>query len=568
VQPQPVPTATLTGTITTGTGSAKAGVSGVSVIAAGKSTQTDAQGRYSLAIENPDKFTVVLARKDGYLSMSKQAPVHAEVTTTQDITLYAENARTTFAATAGKTLEIDGARIDIPANAIKDANGAAYNGTVTISASYRNPTTAEGVDAFPQPYAGLDGSNTGILQTVGVIEVRLLDANGQPLQLRSPATLTYPGVSAVDNGAASIPLWWYDDTRAIWVREGQANRLTDGRYQGQVTHFTQWNLDAFWSGAGTATITACIKFQNGATQRNGIQMTLYGPGVSHPFFSGPLAAGNLEIINAPANVALKLIVQDAGDGKTTEVAIPAVPPGGNKKLDCLTLVGTDGYGPPQPLPQPPPVPPDVPWFPFTGMYIVPFHGTALDPITMLPLDPSTRVLDHGWLQILVTPDGNVNGTGITQRPGGEHPGDYWSWNLNVAGFVDSSGYVQMWASPQSRANSGPTPPNPPSLPPYGAITFMGNFFGPGMPPRGTWVYEGYMDSGVSYSGQRTSEWTWTYPGVGAGSSWAMEAMFSDCMGNCAPPPLVKEGDFACYSIPGRNFLTGRIVDPCKPDQTM
>jgi hypothetical protein len=475
-------------------------VAGVTVSAAGQSTVTDAQGRYQLTLPNPGNSAVVLARKDGYLSMSKQTPVHADATTTQDITLYAEDVRTAFEATQGKIAILSGgAVIDIPPNAVKDASGNPYNGPVTLSASYSNPTTPAGVDAFAQPYAGLSGGENVTLQTVGVIEARLLDPSGQPLQLRAPATLTYPGVSAIDKGAASIPLWWYDDARAIWVEEGAANRLADGSYQGQVTHFSMWNLDVPWA-VDNNSITYCIQFQNGAAARWGITMTVEGPGLLHRVADGAQvhSAGQFEIRGVPVNTDMVLVIRDAGSGLTTFVPISPVPPGGNVSLPCQTLVGTADYAPVLPEVRPPPpteaVPEDTPAAVFAGKYyIAGFNGTAVP--------PSTMIYDYGQIQFFVEQDGSIGNGGFTEG-GYVTTGDLTpnaiddgggglidltpKWGLTLSGQVAAGGYVTIQATP---APLFPVPSGFSPLP-YAAMTFTGRFplVIPNSGPSGTWTY--------------------------------------------------------------------------------
>ena len=479
--------ATLTGVITTG--STPTPVAGATVSAAGQSTVTNATGSYTLAISNPGDSAVLLVRKNGYMSMSKQAPVHADITTMRNITLYPEDTRTTFDAAQGKIVVVNGAVIDIPANAIQDASGAPYTGTVTIAASYTNPTTTQGVDAFPQPYQGIDGSTTGNLQTLGVIEAQLSDTNGQPLQLRAPATLTYPGVSAIDQGAASIPLWYYDDTRAIWVHEGQAQRLVDGSYQGQVSHFTQWNLDFFASdGQQAGTVKVCIQFQNGATERSGIEIIITGPGVAHPFISGTVDAGDLEFYKTPINTAMTLTIMDAGNGKTTYVPVPPVPSGGTVSLPCQTLVGTDDYVSPGPVPDPSPVPADAPASVFAGTYgNIGFSATDIN--------PSTVILDSGFFSMTVQADGSVTGMGSTTRQAS-------SWNLNFSGQVAAGGYVTLLATPVPGS----------SAPPYTSISFTGQFplTVPNSGPSGTWSYNGFT----------------------AGAGWTATTQFSPASPDC------------------------------------
>jgi hypothetical protein len=403
-------TAVLSGRVTTAA-DGKA-VQDATVKAGGQTATTNADGRYSFEFEDPKtSSTVVVVEKQGFLMMAKEAPLAAGQTNTRDVKLQAVDVEElTFASTGGVTAALPGgAEISIPPNAIKDpATGAAYTGPVKLVASYRNPTTEDGVDAFPQPYAGIaTGGESVSLQTVGVIEATLSAPDGKPLQLGSPATLVYPGVDSVGKDD-EIPLWWYDTGRGIWVEEGVATRSEDqdGRsyYSGQVSHFTAWNLDVKWGGSYTGTtINYCVNFAGGEDGRYGIQITLNGPGYSTSVYVNPLFKGNHSLINVPANTALTLSFHDEADDSTQSLPIPATAPGGTATVPCVTLKGTATYVPPPPPPPPEPADPDAPVSDFTGPLVLDtnvFWGSS---------DPSG---ERGYFfpNLVVEDSGNITGS--------------------------------------------------------------------------------------------------------------------------------------------------------------
>src|SRR5690606_555839 len=41
---------------------------------------------------------------------------------------------------------------------------------------------------------------------------------------------------------ATIPLWYFDETKGMWIEEGSAT-LQGNTYTGTVTHFSFWNWD-------------------------------------------------------------------------------------------------------------------------------------------------------------------------------------------------------------------------------------------------------------------------------------------------------------------------------------
>lgn len=209
---------------------------------------TSSTGAYTATLTDPKSKTVVLVKKSGYLTTAREVMVRSDQSYKLDVTLTSDQVTTAFAANAGiNELAVSGAKVSIPANAIVNADGSSYTGTVNIAANYYSPDSLQGARAFAQPFAGQDedGSDRTNLITVGVIDVKLTDpATGVELDLKEDtiATLVYPEVST-DQNLPTIPLWYYDEEKTIWVKDGVATRQTNGSYKGLVSHFTLWNLD-------------------------------------------------------------------------------------------------------------------------------------------------------------------------------------------------------------------------------------------------------------------------------------------------------------------------------------
>jgi hypothetical protein len=216
-------------------------IAGASVNLAGTNAVTGSDGRFEISLPSSGTSTLVLVRKAGYSTTAKAVPIRQGITTQINLKLLADQIAASFPAANGITVTPNGATVTIPANGIQTAGGASYTGTVHLAASYRSATTLEGLQSFAEPYASADNS---LLQSVGVAEVKLTDGAGNPLQLKtgSIATLAFPA-NSVSGGTATIPMWYYDETRLTWVREGEASKQADGSYQGQVSHFTLWNVD-------------------------------------------------------------------------------------------------------------------------------------------------------------------------------------------------------------------------------------------------------------------------------------------------------------------------------------
>jgi hypothetical protein len=75
-----------------------------------------------------------------------------------------------------------------------------------------------------------------------MVLVEMSDASGGKLQIASGKTVTIniPIPSAMQlNVPASIPLWYFDDTKGIWKQEGSATKQGNN-YVGTVAHFSFW----------------------------------------------------------------------------------------------------------------------------------------------------------------------------------------------------------------------------------------------------------------------------------------------------------------------------------------
>lgn len=430
---------------------------------------TDAQGRYRVEIDAPGTSTVVLVKSPGHLTTAKQAALVPGQSTAQDIQLQEVDVQHDFLAADGVIAIVNGAVIDIPKNAIKDESGAAYNGPVRLVASYRDPTTVAGVDAFPQPYQGESAGEVVTLQTVGVIEATLATPAGQPLQLRLPATLVYPGVSTIDKAAANIPLWHYDEARTIWIHEGEATRQSDGSYVGTVSHFSVWNLDRKWGGVTTGIqVNFCVNFQGNAGSRSGIFVYLDGPGFSLPWFETSLTSGAHRFLNVPAYTPLRLRFMDQGNGTVQTMNIAETPPGQTIDLQpCASLVGTSDYVPPPPPISPLPVPADTPVYALAG---------SLSSADVRWDSASGTGAEAGVIDTLTTDSsGAITGRGSFDATA--EPMESLSGKMAVGGYFSMTG---------NRRADGRAPPN-------GPILFSGRVYVDPIDPtwrtvQGVWSY--------------------------------------------------------------------------------
>ena len=307
-------------------------ITGATVSSAGVSSQSTADGSYELRPSSSLTSAVLLVKKQGFATAAKEVPVVSGSAITVNLNLLADQLNSTFNASAGLNVAVAGANIQIPANGLQTAAGAAYTGTVSIGASYYSPDTLQGVQAFAQPYSGQDAGQAALLLTVGFIEVKLTDASGAGLQLKStaPATLTFPA-SSVSAGTASVPLWYYDEAAATWMREGQATKQANGSYQGTVKHFTIWNADVSIPTANQGTLKGCFVDSNGQAVKT-ILATVRTTGWSR---LGSASDGKFQTA-VPAGLALE-VVSPFATPAFSPVAVPALASGEERQLPCIVI---------------------------------------------------------------------------------------------------------------------------------------------------------------------------------------------------------------------------------------
>ncbi len=171
--------------------------------------------------------------------------------------------------TTGDVITLEGGlEVDFPANAFV-ANGGDYNGLVTVHAYHVDPSEEGYLDRSPGDLSGTDETGANyLLESFGMLAVEMETPDGQYVQLREgvTATITVPvDNSLLGDAPPVIPLWHFDDIQHKWVKEGQAE-LINGKYIGQVSHFSWWNCDDFIDAA-----SLCIQIFDGR-----FQGSLYG----------------------------------------------------------------------------------------------------------------------------------------------------------------------------------------------------------------------------------------------------------------------------------------------------
>jgi len=240
--------------------SAGAPLAGVSVTNAadGSAATTGADGRATIGADRAVPATLRFA-KPGFADQIKAFTLpEAAESGYLEVTMTPREPAATLAdaAAGGSVTGKDGASATFEAGSLVNAGGTPVSGPVEVAITPID--IGANVRAFPGRFEGVRSSGQqGLILSHGTAEFVLSQA-GAAVQLAPgrKATIQIPIYAALNRDGSSIkigdtfPLWSLDERSGGWVEEGSgsvvaANTPSGFALQGEVTHFSWWNHDAF-----------------------------------------------------------------------------------------------------------------------------------------------------------------------------------------------------------------------------------------------------------------------------------------------------------------------------------
>ncbi|MFN0201393.1 MAG: astroprincin family protein [Bacteroidia bacterium] len=212
----------------------------------GSVTKADVNGNfffYDVTLKAPYSYVKVSNDRD-FFSASRTFWVQENSVNYVKIKLLPKAIQGYISATEGGTVEIEGASVSLPPNGVMYDNGSPYSGEIMVVGRYLSPNAADLQEIMPGALLGYDEKNTRhLLQTFGMIAVELFDQDGLPLQVAAgkKATIALPAVPNLSH-EGEMPLWYFDTKIGFWEKEGFAT-LQNGKWVGEVSHFSFWNCD-------------------------------------------------------------------------------------------------------------------------------------------------------------------------------------------------------------------------------------------------------------------------------------------------------------------------------------
>ena len=304
----------------------------------GVARRTNDTGNFIFNEVNASNRIIVNVSHSDYLNNSKIVQVQKDLETTTTIVLAQENARR-FSSTAETTVEGNGGgELILPADIYVDREGNSFSGEVKLSLNYYPISTPQGREMFPGNFDAINSSNErGTLRSYGFVTMSLEDSLGNELGINGSANITIPADLSLGTPPATIPLWYYDEDRGIWVEDGVAtyDEATQS-YQGAITRIAVYNLDVFMS---PGNLKVCVEDTNG-TKLSGAYVRLESPSINWFGQVGPTnSTGYINIVNVMGNTNINLsaYLLDGRYGLYSNNPITITPNIDNELPSCIVV---------------------------------------------------------------------------------------------------------------------------------------------------------------------------------------------------------------------------------------
>ncbi len=235
-------------------------------------TKTDDNGVFHFKNIKLDKQgTYIKVEKSGYITASDVIYPNEGNTSYSHITMLEFDYKGRFKGRqGGEVLLTEGVKLSFPPNIIERNDGVNYGGTVSVSARVLKPGDKNFGDIMPGALRGEDETGkTVVLGTAGMIYVELKpflhDEWDLKIKKGKKVKIEFDiPESDIAHSPDQIPLWHFDEDKGLWIEEGKA-KLENGKYIGELPHFSWWNLDAKFD---PIRMCSSVKYDNGKPGQN------------------------------------------------------------------------------------------------------------------------------------------------------------------------------------------------------------------------------------------------------------------------------------------------------------
>jgi len=217
----------------------KKGLSNVTVEIAGCTTTTDAKGFYKFTNIPASNRTSVNLTKEGYIKQSEIITIKDDTTNFLEVSIDENEYTWSYKSQEGSS----GEKLEIASNVnYFDQNGSAYNEEINVFYSFKDTTTIEGRDLFPGDFKGKDSDGVIVsFVSYGLMVLELKDKENNPLSISKPITINVKNIHSIND--ETIPLWYYNEDKGIWIEKGYAQRTENGKYSCEIPHTGVWSIN-------------------------------------------------------------------------------------------------------------------------------------------------------------------------------------------------------------------------------------------------------------------------------------------------------------------------------------
>ena len=225
--------------------------------------QTNSAGQFSFSPFSTTERVTLSADAEDYSENAVIIATNQPLSEQLVIRLQPNDLNMVFDATETQSFTLNNlSLLDLPANALVDANGNTFTGSASVEIKVLDPALDSSI--MPGDYRVQPVGNTSeILESFGALAVTFDSASGAlNLGTGEQATIRIPVSSlyATATPPATMPLYYFNEETGYWVEEGLATLETDSAsgkqvYVGQVSHFTVWNAD---QPITTVTLEGCV----------------------------------------------------------------------------------------------------------------------------------------------------------------------------------------------------------------------------------------------------------------------------------------------------------------------
>jgi len=247
-----------------------------------ESQEIDEYQRHQVKFRPNENSGVVKIVKEGFIDgivffESIQAKHHKSVTLqTRGPKILAN------AFSGGQYISVDGAMVNLPAEALVDTNGVTIVDNVDLYITPLDISDAGEVNAFPGGFYGIptdENEDEMLIISYGVVDITFYH-NGEELQLKEGMTAdievplyatNHPTGDEIELGD-EIPLWILNKTTGKWEQEGVGTVIANAvapngmSMQAQTSHFSTFNSDFFPGSPGGGGGLSSFSYQYGVCQ--------------------------------------------------------------------------------------------------------------------------------------------------------------------------------------------------------------------------------------------------------------------------------------------------------------